>query len=122
MWNTQTRKCRLTTAEEPRKRSESESNEPLVFAVAVAAMLMTGLPVRAAETDAAVVSSFKNSYVYTTYLNDDSVETEAKDGVVTLTGLAKSAAEKTLVTELATDIHGVVSVKNDMTVEEARTT
>lgn len=44
-----------------------------------------------------------------------------KDGEVTLTGIAKNDAEKSLVTKLATDIQGVVSVKNQMTVEEVKT-
>ena len=39
------------------------------------------------------------------------------DGVVTLSGVAKNAAEKTLVTKLATDINGVTSVINNMTLE-----
>jgi len=38
------------------------------------------------------------------------------DGVVTLTGVAKNEAEKTLVTKLATDINGVNSVINNMTI------
>ena len=45
----------------------------------------------------------------------------ARDGAVMLTGVAKNAAEKALVTKLVTDIHGVTSVKNEMTVEEAKT-
>jgi osmotically-inducible protein OsmY len=38
------------------------------------------------------------------------------DGVVTVGGIAKNDAEKTLVTKLVTDINGVVSVINNMTV------
>jgi len=38
------------------------------------------------------------------------------DGVVTLSGVAKNEAEKSLVTKLATDINGVTSVVNNMTV------
>lgn len=38
------------------------------------------------------------------------------DGVVTLTGIAKNDAEKSLVTKLATDINGVTSVINNMTI------
>jgi hyperosmotically inducible protein len=37
-------------------------------------------------------------------------------GVVTLSGIAKNAAEKSLVTKLATDINGVNSVINNMTI------
>ena len=38
------------------------------------------------------------------------------DGVVTVTGIAKNEAEKSLVTKLATDINGVTSVVNNMTI------
>ena len=38
------------------------------------------------------------------------------DGVVTVSGIAKNVAEKTLVSKLATDITGVKSVVNNMTV------
>ena len=38
------------------------------------------------------------------------------DGVVTVSGIAKNLAEKTLVTKLATDISGVKNVVNEMTV------
>jgi len=44
-----------------------------------------------------------------------------RDGEVTLTGIAKNAAEKSLVTKLVNDIQGVTSVKNEMTVEEIKT-
>jgi osmotically-inducible protein OsmY len=38
------------------------------------------------------------------------------DGVVTVSGIAKNDAEKTLVTMLATDVKGVTSVINNMTI------
>ena len=38
------------------------------------------------------------------------------DGVVTVSGMARNAAEKTLVTKLATDINGVKNVVNNMTI------
>ena len=38
------------------------------------------------------------------------------DGVVTVTGIAKNDAEKSLVTKLAEDINGVTSVVNNMTI------
>jgi osmotically-inducible protein OsmY len=41
---------------------------------------------------------------------------QTSDGVVTVTGIAKNAAEKSLVTKLATDINGVNSVVNNMTI------
>jgi len=40
------------------------------------------------------------------------------DGIVTVSGQAKNAAEKSLVTKLVTDVNGVQSVVNNMTVAE----
>ena len=42
------------------------------------------------------------------------------EGVVTLGGKAKNAAEKDLVTKLVEDINGVKSVVNNMTIDEAK--
>ena len=46
---------------------------------------------------------------------------ETREGEVTLSGMAKNAAEKSLVTKLVTDIHGVTGVNNQMTIGEAGT-
>ena len=40
-----------------------------------------------------------------------------KDGIVLVAGKAKNTAEKDLITKLVSDIHGVDTVVNDMTVE-----
>jgi osmotically-inducible protein OsmY len=42
---------------------------------------------------------------------------ETKNGVVTLHGKAKNAAEKDLATKFAKDVNGVKSVENLMTIE-----
>lgn len=46
---------------------------------------------------------------------------ETRDGVVTLTGIAKNDAEKALVTKLVNGIQGVTKVMNEMTVNVAKT-
>lgn len=46
---------------------------------------------------------------------------EVRDGEVTVTGIAANAAEKSLVSKLVCDIHGVSEVKNRMTVAETPT-
>jgi osmotically-inducible protein OsmY len=46
---------------------------------------------------------------------------ETNDGVVTLGGQARNAAEKDLVSKLVDDVHGVKSVVNNMTIQEAKT-
>ncbi|MGA2604144.1 MAG: BON domain-containing protein [Verrucomicrobiia bacterium] len=45
---------------------------------------------------------------------------ETTDGVVTLAGQARNAAEKDLATKVVEDVHGVKSVVNNMTIEEAK--
>jgi osmotically-inducible protein OsmY len=50
--------------------------------------------------------------------NTVKTKVETNDGVVTLTGVAKNTAEKSLVTKLATDVTGVRRVVNNMTVGE----
>ena len=87
---------------------------PMVFAAAVAAMLAIGTPLRASETDDGIVSSFKNTYVYKTYLKDDSVKAAAKDGVVTLTGTVSEESHKTLAQETAASLPGVTRVDNQL--------
>jgi len=46
---------------------------------------------------------------------------QTKDGVVTVGGIAKNDAERSLVTKLVTDIKGVTKVINDMTIPFAAT-
>jgi len=87
---------------------------PLVFAMAVAVMFVISTPLRASETDDKIVSSFKQTYVYKTYLKDDAVKTEAKDGVVTLTGTVAEESHKTLAQETVASLPGVTRVDNQL--------
>lgn len=48
------------------------------------------------------------------------IKAETRNGEVTMTGIAKNSAEKSMVTKLITDIRGVTSVNNRMTVEETK--
>lgn len=61
-----------------------------------------------AEVKSALLSHHSTSALHTTV--------STTDGVVTLSGIAKNDAEKSLVTKLATDINGVLSVINNMTI------
>ncbi len=61
-----------------------------------------------AEVKSSLLSHRSTSALHTTV--------STKDGVVTVSGIAKNDAEKSLVTKLATDIDGVNSVINNMTI------
>jgi len=61
-----------------------------------------------AQVKAALLSHHSTSAIHTTV--------STTDGVVTVGGTAKNEAEKSLVTKLATDVEGVTSVLNNMTI------
>jgi len=90
-------------------------------------MTVAATPVKAERTegvkmdDASITAQVKTALL--THRSTSSVKTkvETRHGEVTLTGIAKNAAEKSLVTKLVTDIQGVTSVKNEMTVEATKT-
>jgi len=67
--------------------------------------------------DASITAQVKSSLM--THRSTSALKTKVvtTDGVVTLSGIAKNAAEKSLVTKLVTDVNGVGSVINNMTIE-----
>lgn len=86
----------------------------LAFAAVTAASLATSMPLHASEADDSIESSFKKSYVYVTYLKDDSIKAEAKNGIVTLTGTVNEESHKALAQETAAGIPGVTVVENQL--------
>lgn len=85
-------------------------------------MTVAGTPVLRPQTsgekldDASITAQVKSSLRLHRSTSNVRTKVETLDGVVTLTGVAKNAAEKSLVTKLVNDIHGVVSVANNMTI------
>lgn len=86
----------------------------LAFAATAAVMSITSAPLRASEADDRIESSFKNSYVFKTYLVTDAVKARANDGVVTLTGTVAVEPHKTLAQETAASLPGVIRVDNQL--------
>ena len=84
------------------------------LATATALVLVTSGPLRASETDNKIESSFKNTYVYKTFLKDDAIKIGAKEGVVTLTGTVAEEAHKALAQETAASLPGVSRVDNKL--------
>jgi len=66
--------------------------------------------------DASITAQVKSSLMSHRSTSALHTTVSTSDGVVTLGGIAKNDAEKTLVTKLATDINGVNSVINNMTI------
>jgi osmotically-inducible protein OsmY len=88
----------------------------LALLAATSALLVTSASVRASDTDSRIESSAANSYVFKTYLKDDSIKTESKDGVVTLTGTVAKASDKSLAQDTVASLPGVISVDNQLQV------
>ena len=89
---------------------------PLTLAAVVSSLLISSSPVRAADTDDRIESSAAKSYVFKTYLKDDSIKTESKDGVVTLTGTVAEDSHKSMAENTVASLPGVKSVDNQLKV------
>ena len=86
----------------------------VLFAGAAVALCVPSAPARATETDDKIEASFESSYVYKTYLSDDSIKIEAKEGIATLTGTVAEDSHKTLAQETAASLPGVTRVDNQL--------
>ncbi len=67
--------------------------------------------------DASITAQGKMALLFHRSTSALKTSVTTKDGIVTVSGKAKNAAEKDLVTKLVDDIHGVNSVVNNMTLE-----
>lgn len=89
---------------------------PLVLATIVSTLFITTTPLRAADTDDRIESAAAKSYTFKTYLKNDSIKVESKDGVVTLTGSVSETAHKTLAENTVSSLPGVTSVNDQLAV------
>jgi len=67
--------------------------------------------------DASISAQVKGALLSHNSTSAVNTKVKTQDGVVTVSGVAKDGAEKDLVTRLVSDINGVRSVNNEMTVE-----
>jgi len=93
---------------------------PLTLAIVAGTMLIASSPARAGDTDSRIESSAAKSYVFKTYLKDDSIKTESKDGVVTLTGTVADASHKSMAENTVASLPGVRTVDNQLVVSGAQ--
>jgi hyperosmotically inducible protein len=78
-----------------------------------------GAPLRASERDDRIESSARQSYVFKTYLQGEDIKIEAKEGVVTLTGVVSDESRKALAQETVANLRGVKSVDNRLAIKGA---
>jgi osmotically-inducible protein OsmY len=89
----------------------------LGIAALSASVLIQSPMLRASESDDLIESSFKDSYVFRTYLEEDSVKIKSEDGVVQLSGSVASESNKALAQDTAAGLEGVVEVNSSIETE-----
>lgn len=70
--------------------------------------------------DASITALVKMTLMYHRSTSALDTKVETNNGMVTLEGKAKNAAEKDLVTKYVQDVNGVKNVTNNMTIEESK--
>src|SRR5262245_18754403 len=74
---------------------------------------LSAIPVLAAHNeDQRIISAAKNSYVYRTYLKDDKIKIDSRDGVVTLQGEVFTPSHKAMAEDTVEGLPGVKNVNN----------
>lgn len=68
--------------------------------------------------DASITAQVKLALLFHKSTSAIQTKIKTRHGVITVRGVAKNAAEKKLVTKISEDIHGVVGVSNEMTLEK----
>lgn len=90
----------------------------LLALTALLSLSTTATPLMAAlGDDDRIVSAAKHSYVYRTYLKDDRIKIQSKDGIVTLKGEVASQSEKSMAEDTVENLPGVKSVDNQLEVK-----
>lgn len=86
----------------------------------LATLSITSAPLHASAKDDQIESSAKKSYVFKTYLKDDEIKINSKDGVVTLTGTVSEESNKSLAEETVAALPGVKKVDNKLAIKGER--
>lgn len=80
----------------------------------VASTFLVNAPLFASQTDDRIEAAAKETYVFKTYLQDDNIKMQSKDGLVTLTGTVSEASHKSLAGETVAGLPGVKNVDNKL--------
>ncbi len=87
--------------------------------LALTAILLGQTSLEATETDDRIIASANSSYVFKTYLANDTVKTDSVDGVVTLTGSVHEESHRMLAQDTVAGLPGVKSVNNQIQTKES---
>jgi len=100
------------------KQSTSWAMYSVAVLAASIAMLIFNLSLYASDTDGRIESAAKNSYVYKTYLKDDDIKIQSKNGIVTLNGTVNEESHKSLAQNTVAGLPDVKSVDNQLKVKD----
>jgi hyperosmotically inducible protein len=88
-----------------------------VVMVTAMALMALSIPAQAYSMDSRIESTARKSYVFKTFLQNDDIKIESKDGDVTLTGVVADNFNKSLAEETIAGIPGVKSVDNRLEIK-----
>jgi len=95
------------------------------YAVVIASVITLSLGasagLRASELDDRIQAAANNSYAFRTYLKDDDIKVESKDGTVTLTGTVSGLSHRLLAEDTVAALPGVKEVRNDLQIKPPET-
>jgi len=97
-----------------------KQNKPYsrVSVAGLAALFIVGvLLLCTAAGDNQLEAAFRQTYAYQTYLRNDAIRVDLKDGVVVLTGSVAEESHKTLAQAIAANLAGDARVDDQLTVE-----
>jgi hyperosmotically inducible protein len=80
----------------------------------VASLCVPGKVLYASDLDDRIESSAKESYVFKSYLKDENIHIQSKEGAVTLTGMVSEEYQKSLAGDMMVNLPGVKSVDNNL--------
>ena len=83
---------------------------------AAAVLLIFSAPLSASQADSRIAATARQTYIFKTFLRDDHIKIEAKNGNVTLTGIVADNFNKSLAAETLAGISGVKSVDNKLAI------
>jgi hyperosmotically inducible periplasmic protein len=89
-------------------------HDVLTLLTTLAVALAFTVPLFASETDDRIEMSARESFVFKTYLQDDDISLQSKDGMVTLTGTVSDASHRSLAGDTVAGLPGVTGVDNQL--------
>ncbi len=87
----------------------------LALLASVASAFVLTSPLFASETDDRIESSARETYVFRTYLKNDAIQLQSRDGLVTLTGTVADPSHRSLAGATVAGLPGVTAVDNKLT-------